>query len=185
LFNSKGVHHLARNVFVHFNEEHHDSDDAVRTNAEVCVDAFITTRTGATPGCGSGTAAVDNSAEIVNRRLTLCEVVEVLPADTTGDQEGDAQPEQETYVLLGQGIAICHPNDTFSKAVGRKMALHYALQAAFPSDAKIEPEWTNRVTNYFTRADVWTAYLVHFPVKGATVKTGTIVESPVLVDKAA
>jgi hypothetical protein len=61
--------------------------------------------------------ALDSDAARIGRRITLCNISEV----------GDT-PDQT--VLIGQGVALCHPNDTFNKAKGRKLALTYALAAA-------------------------------------------------------
>jgi hypothetical protein len=80
---------------------------------------------------------VDNFAYETARRLTLCEIAAVTP-------KSDATGHHEEYFVLGQGWAVVHPNDKFTKTTGRKLALTKALQAAdFDRDA---------------RAEVWQAY---------------------------
>lgn len=73
------------------------------------------------------------------RRLTLCELSEVV-----GEKE---------FNVLGQGIGVCHPNDTFKKPVGRKAALTAAMQAAGMDATE--------------RGSIWNAYLTQFGVKKA------------------
>jgi hypothetical protein len=80
---------------------------------------------------GAERQALDADARLIDRRLTLCDVSEVEGADM--------------YTLLGQGVAVCHPNDSFNKATGRKKAMTAALRASGLSD--------------MDRRDVWNDYL--------------------------
>ena len=81
------------------------------------------------------------------RRLTLCEVAEV---GTISDATGTS--DEKAYLVLGEGWAVCHPNDVkdkrFSKPTGRKIALAGALKAA-----GIE---------FDQRKEVWKAYSQQF-----------------------
>ena len=85
--------------------------------------------------------ALDYDAEITGRRLTLCSVSEVT-------QGGDSY---SGYQMLGQGVSICHSNDTFRKPVGRKLSLAAALKASGLS--------------YDERTEVWNAYRAEMPDK--------------------
>jgi hypothetical protein len=97
------------------------------------------------PGAGAQRQELDAIAFEGGRRLTLCDVSQVTySGDSTGDND------TENYMLLGQGISICHPNDTFKKPVGRKIALTHALLASGDSLDKLD------------RADIWDAYRAQF-----------------------
>jgi hypothetical protein len=84
--------------------------------------------------------------DIRPRRLTLCTLSEV------GGTE-DAHGKPENYMVLGQGVGVCHPNDTFKKPVGRKAALTAAMKAAG--------------LDVVERESIWSAYLDAFGVKKA------------------
>lgn len=97
------------------------------------------------PNPGGTRKRIDGySAEMDLRRLTLCEIAEV---GYSGDATG--QSDEKSYLVLGEGWGVCHPSDTFTKLVGRKIALAGALTAA-----GIEPD---------QRAEVWAAYFAQFP----------------------
>jgi hypothetical protein len=99
---------------------------------------------------------LDTIADISERRMTVCEVVEQTDAEVDVDGTADSH---HTYTLLGQGMAICRPPDPFSKATGRKLSLTYALRAAsFPA---LEPEAIPYLSRE-DRADVWAYYLKEF-----------------------
>jgi hypothetical protein len=97
---------------------------------------------------GSMRIALDADAREFGRRLTLCEVSEVNTVDG-----------ESTYTTLGAGVAICHPNDTFQKTVGRKLSLAKALSAALPSGANDDTLSEGQIAaNYQDRDEVWAAY---------------------------
>lgn len=84
---------------------------------------------------GDNRIAVDNLAAAVNRRVTICTINEL----------GDTK---EQNVLIGEGLSMCHPSDTFDKAKGRKIALTNALVAA-SADGGLTRE---------DRQDIWNVY---------------------------
>ncbi len=96
-------------------------------------------------GAGAERRSLDTDARMANRRLTLCDVSEV---SFSGDSTG--QNDTENYMLLGQGVSICHPNDTFKKSMGRKLALTNALIASGDALSKDD------------RASIWDAYRTQF-----------------------
>lgn len=79
--------------------------------------------------------------DIRPRRLTLCTLSEV--GGTL-----DAHGKPENYMVLGQGIGVCHPKDAFLKPVGRKAALTAAMQASGMDRDE--------------RKSIWDAYLTQF-----------------------
>ena len=105
---------------------------------------------------GVNRAQLDTLADLSERRMTVCEVVEQVPDGT--------QETGSAYNVLGQGVAICHPTDPFRKATGRKLSLTYALraassepEAALPVNVVSGPQLTRD-----DRADVWAYYLKEF-----------------------
>ena len=99
-------------------------------------------------GASIARVAIDELARELGRRLTQCEISQVAFSGTSEQAVSDL-----SYTSLG--IAVCHPNDTFDKALGRKYAVEKALLAA---------DFT-----YDERAAVWAAYRAEF--------TGPTVES--------
>jgi hypothetical protein len=95
---------------------------------------------------------LDTDAVLCGRRLTTCDVSEVFVA-VNGDTANT------DYTLLGSGTAICHPNDSFNKAKGRKQSMEYALLAAWPSK-DIDTSLSDNVAaqNKQARQSVWDAY---------------------------
>jgi hypothetical protein len=86
---------------------------------------------------------IDNTAQDIQRRLTFCELAEVaFSGDSTGHND------EKSYLVLGEGWAVCHEKDQFRKEVGRKIALTGALTAA-----GLDRE---------AREQVWAAYLDSF-----------------------
>lgn len=61
---------------------------------------------------------VDNLSRSLNRRVTLCDISDVLPGDAT---------TTTTYEAIGQGFAVCYYKDTFQKVLGRGIALLRAI----------------------------------------------------------
>lgn len=86
---------------------------------------------------GANRLLLDEASREIQRRITVCTVREF------GDNAQDA-------VIVGEGVALCHPTDAFSKSVGRKLSLTYALGAAKSTISRDE------------RAELWTAYLDQF-----------------------
>jgi len=78
---------------------------------------------------------VDTAAERAHRRLTFCAVQKL------GHQGNQGDGFLETLTTAGDGIAMCHPRDNFSKVKGCKVALGNALRAAG--------------FNYTARAEFW------------------------------
>jgi hypothetical protein len=90
--------------------------------------------------------------------LTECIIEEILPGDT---------PVREGFApVLVSGMAVCHENDNFYRALGRKIAFTRALHRAFEG----EP-------GRATRAAFWRAYLheIKIPQHG---KTGYLFGKP-------
>ncbi len=100
------------------------------------------------PGATSLRLAIDADARRMGRRLTLCEISRLGFSGSTASDESSV-----SYATLGHGVAVCHPNDVFSKAAGRKVAVGHALVAA--------------ELDYDDRAAVWAAYNAEF--SGVTV----------------
>ena len=94
-------------------------------------------------GSGALRQALDADARNMGRRLTLCEISQVSFSGSTESDESE-----KSYATLGQGVAVCHPKDVFSKATGRKRAVGAALKAAG--------------LNYDERSEVWAAYRNQF-----------------------
>lgn len=82
---------------------------------------------------------VEEVAAILDRRVTLARVTEL----TRNGEE----------FVLGEGFAVCHPNDTFKKDVGTKVAIGYALQASSAQDPEVSPE--PLPLTYLDRAVIW------------------------------
>ena len=94
-------------------------------------------------GSGALRQALDADARNMGRRLTLCEVSQVGFSGSTESAESE-----KSYATLGQGVAVCHPKDVFSKAGGRKGSLGKALLAAG--------------LNHDERSEIWAAYRKQF-----------------------
>ena len=69
----------------------------------------------------------DNLALSLRRRVTLCELSEVV---TDTNLVGSDGAPVVHVVPLGQGFALCHYHDQFVKATGRAYALGRAAKAA-------------------------------------------------------
>ncbi len=113
------------------------------------------------------------------RRLTLCTISRVINAADGPGRRGALEPD-EIYNVLGQGLSVCHPNDTFSKAIGRKKSLAASMRVAL-STTKDEPEDV-QVQNYQDRTDIWNAFRAEFEGYEMSNKEATRRLSPTKVE---
>lgn len=137
-----------RTLHIHFVHSSHLEDNPMSSNF-----GLPATRHGA----GAIRVALDRDAELVGRRLTLCSISEVTDGSSPtyprpdGSYGYPGSHAPEVYQMLGQGVSICHPNDTFKKPIGRKTSLTMALKASG--------------LNYTDRSEVWDAYHAEMPDK--------------------
>lgn len=102
------------------------------------------------PDAGAFRRGLDETARREGRRMTLCEVAEIQNFNAS-DSSGHAD---EVFNVLGQGMSVCHPNDQFRKAMGRKVSLTAALTAAGLDLNERESVWDNYRAQFETKDTV-------------------------------
>lgn len=75
---------------------------------------------------GSVRQFVENIAYILRRRVTLCQISQILPTEFDPFLTGAAT----TDVPCGQGLSVCHWRDNFNKKIGRDESFKRALACA-------------------------------------------------------
>lgn len=81
---------------------------------------------------------LDETARLLNRRVSYTEVVDVTDKDNPN--------------ILSSGLAVCHENDTFSRFKGRKHSTTKAMKSS--------------TLSYGERTEVWDAFNKEFGVQG-------------------
>jgi len=100
---------------------------------------------------------VDNLALSLDRRLTLCEISEVVEGEFLTSDPDSKTPR--TYKPLAQGVALCYKKDQFKKLVGRSIALYRAVTAlqkrgALQASGYVDGE------DYLVEQEIWDKFPV-------------------------
>jgi len=94
---------------------------------------------------------VDNLALSLDRRLTLCEISEVVEGEFLTSDPDSKTPR--TYKPLAQGVALCYKKDQFKKLVGRSIALYRAV-TALQASGYVDGE------DYLVEQEIWDKFPV-------------------------